>query len=190
LKELLMTPTYWDLATRISKAVYFFLCILHLGDSKEPGFDRLLYYIRRMEQHLVDNADNINLADMDCYEAKHMHSFLNRFFASGRVPLSFKYHQEKDDHKYVVRADPSKDDEEEDMPAPAVEEEGAGASEFVQMLQKKGPNPKPLSQRILAVFKKRTDPMKCKLAISGWLTTPVKQILDDANAHATQDDLD
>jgi len=143
-----------------------------------------------MEQHLVDNADKINLADMDCYETKHMCSFLNRFFASERVPLSFKCHQAKDDHKHVVRADPSKDDEEEDMLPPAVEEEGTGVSEFVQMLQKKGPNPKPLSQRILAVFKKRTDPMKCKLAISGWLTTPVKQIQDDANAHATQDDLD
>ena len=80
--ELLQTPTYWDLATRISKAVYFFLRILHLGDSKEPRFDRLLCYIRRMEQHLVDNADEINLADMDCYETKHMYSFLNRFFAS------------------------------------------------------------------------------------------------------------
>jgi len=190
LKEFLMMPTCWDLATRIFKAVYFFLCILHLGDSKEPGFDRLLYHIHRMEQHSVDNAEEINLADMDCYETKHMHSFLNRFFASGRVPLSFKHHQEKDDHKFVVRAEPSKDDKEEDMPLPAVEEEGTGVSEFVQMLQKKGPNPKPLDQRLMAVFRKRTDPMKCKLAISGWLTTPVKQIQDDANNHATQDDLD
>jgi len=76
------------------------------------------------------------------------------------------------------------------MQAPTVEEEGTGTSEFVQMLQKKGPNPKPLSQRILAVFRKHTDPMKCKLAISGWLTTPVKQIQDDTNVHATQGDID
>jgi len=76
------------------------------------------------------------------------------------------------------------------MPAPAVEEEGTGVSEFVQMLQKKGPNPKPLDQRLMAVFRKCTDPMKCKLTISGWLTTPVKQIQDDASKHATQDDLD
>jgi len=190
MKELLMMPTYWDLATRISKAVHFFLRILHLGDSKEPGFDCLLCYIRRTEQHLVDNAEEINLADMDCYDANHVYSFLNRFFASGRVPLSFKYHQADDDHKFVVRAEPSKDDEEEDMPVPAVEEEGTGTSEFVQMLQKKGPNPKPLDQRILAVFRKCTDPTKCKLTISGWLTTPVKQIQDDANKHATQEDID
>jgi len=32
--------------------------------------------------------------------------------------------------------------------------------------------------------------MKCKLAISGWLTTPVKQMQDDANKHATQEDID
>jgi len=69
MKELLMMPTYWDLATRISKAVYFFLCILHIGDSKEPGFDCLYYYIRRMEQHLVEKAKEINLADMDCSDA-------------------------------------------------------------------------------------------------------------------------
>jgi len=177
MKELLMMQTYWDLAMRISKEVYFFLRILHLGDSKEPGFDRLYYYyIPRMEQHLIDNKDEINLADMDCSDAKHMCSFLNRFFASGRVPLSFKCHQEEDDHKFVVREDPSKDDTPDDMPVPAVEEEGTGTTEFVQMLQKKGPNPKPLDQRLLVVFRKRTLPMKCKLAISGWLTTPVKQI--------------
>jgi len=89
-----------------------------------------------------------------------------------------------------VRAEPGKDDKEEDMPSPAVEEGGTGVSEFVQMLQKKGPNPKPLDQMLLAVFRKRTDPMKCKLAISRWLTTPVKQIQDDANKHATQEDID
>jgi len=32
--------------------------------------------------------------------------------------------------------------------------------------------------------------MKCKLAISGWLATPVKQIQDDANKYATQEDID
>jgi len=191
MKELLVMPTYWDLATRISKALYFLLRILHLGDSKEPGFDRLYYYIRRMEQHLVDTADEINLADMNCSDAKHMYSFLNRFFASGRVPLTFKFKQEADDHKFVVRADPSKDDEPEDMAEPQeVEEEGTGATAFVEMLQKKGPNPKPLNERLLAVFKKRTDPMKCSVAISGWLTCPVKQIQDDAKKHAKQEDLD
>jgi len=167
MKELLMMPTYWDLAMTISNAVYFFLRILHLGDSKEPRFDHLYCYIPRMVQHLVDNAEEINLANMDCSDAKHVHSFLNRFFASGRVPLSFKCHQEADDHKFVVREEPGKDDEPEDMPAPAVDEEGTGTTQFVQMLQKKGPNPKPLDQRLLAVFRKHTDPMKHKLAISG-----------------------
>jgi len=75
-----------------------------------------------------------------------------------------------------VREELGKDDKPEDMPVQAVEEEGTGITEFVQMLQKKGPNPKPLDQRLLTVFRKHTEPMKCKLAISGWLTTPVKQI--------------
>ena len=87
-----------------------------MGDSKEPGFDRLWYYIQKMDDYLTDNADEINLADMGCVDAQPVYAFLARFFASGRVELPFHCAQSPDDHRHVVRQDPSKDDEPDDMP--------------------------------------------------------------------------
>lgn len=188
LKELLVMPTYWDLCLRVCQAVYFLLQILHLGNSKEPGFDHLHYYIQRFKKHLKDNAKEINLAGMSCSANQPMYSFLNRFFASGRVQVPFKYHQSADDHKHVVKEDPRKNDEPDDLPRDNEGEESASA--FTLLLQKQDSNKLPLSERIGAVAAKRLDPMKTRLATAGWLTCPVKEIQEDAMAAATQEDFD
>ena len=58
--HLLKSEKIWDVVALVLGVLFPVLFILRLADSREPGFDRLYYYVRLADKLMVKHADKLN----------------------------------------------------------------------------------------------------------------------------------
>ena len=192
--KLLLSDKMWKDIEIIIKAVYPALLLLRLADKKTPAMDRLYYYSRKLEeslknskQYLDDLQANYDIQEGSCIEKKMIKYFLSSDKDGEKCFKEFKFKvlqntcgktngkvSSKDNNEYNSDDSNNNDSDDESMVDTISDIE---SDDFDVDTSSRVPNS--LGTDIIELY------FEHDVAISGWMLSPKKEVMDDAKNHSS-----
>jgi hypothetical protein len=155
LVSILKKEGLWHILFKLVRAVYPILRILRLADQKVPGMDKLNFYVRKGDEILAEGGRGAkDLNDITDRKLNDVFSSINSYLACDEV------------HDDEEESDQDDFDENE-----AEENEEDDPSETFHTL----------SDQVKNAWDARRKRLVSDYSITGWMLSPVKEIMVDAN---------
>lgn len=139
------------------RAVFPMLIVLRLADQKEPVMDKLLFYVRRMDQTLEKSK-----------------SILDELEERMKGPAWRALND--------IKCSDLEDDDDESC---VVEDDDIGTLASTDDDCVTGNNNKSLGEQVEHIWMKRRDKLVTDFAIAGWLLSPLPDVYADSSLHMT-----
>jgi hypothetical protein len=140
------------------RAVFPMLIVLRLADQKDPVMDKLLFYVRRMDQTIEKSKEILDELELQTKGAS---------WQSIRKlsETNFSSDSEEDDPHTNGNDKTNDNPDESDVDTTS----------------------KSLGQKVTEIWHKRRGKLVTDYAIAGWLLSPIPEIYDDSKNNVTQD---
>jgi hypothetical protein len=155
--SLLKRESTWEFMAKFVRAVFPMLIVLRLADQKEPVMDKLLFYVRRMDQTLEKSKSILD--DLD----ERMKG------ASWRAIADIKGPDLIDDEN-----DSFVDDDDDDATVATSDDNGDLDC-----------SKNSLGEQVAHLWMKRRNKLVTDFAIAGWLLSPLPDVYADSSKHMT-----
>lgn len=172
------------------KAVYPALIVLRLADSKQPGMDRLHFYVRRLERTLNISKNHLNSLNIN-YQLnakKDVNYNMLSYFLNTNATESSNYHNEfqnvignNDEHdeysdcsdeQNIIDDNVAMDDKSDDE---------------ISYYSNSDDDNKRLGNKMFSFFLNRKKNLVYDLSIAGWMVSPLPDVIKDAATHVGSD---
>lgn len=185
--KLLQQERLWNDMTTMIRAIYPGILLLRMADALRPSMDKLYFSVRLMDSTIQRSKKLLN--EM---ESNYMNTPGNSLNAQ---IMNYFFSSNNDGAAYTREANAYKDDDEEDedddgiveedevsvnpgeAPAAAVARATGAEDEDSSSLE---PN---LGEKFEELWNKRKPKLVHDLSISGWMVSPVAEVMNDAKKH-------
>ena len=169
----------WKVIFYVCRAFYGPMRVLRLADTKVPSMDKLLYYVKIADEMLETYLPMVDKA----YSELSMNQFLNLVNGiSGENFTEVNNDADEEDEEY----------EEDSSVNMSVQEEESVCSETsgVSDNEDVDTNNETLSEKILAMWKRRKVKLVHDYSRVGWMISPTEQIMEQVKDGYNQHDMD
>lgn len=167
----------WNDMTIVVRAVFPALILLRLADRKQPGMDKLYYFVRQLDKTLLLSATLLNDIQKNYTDGQGGDVTLNivKYFLSSAMDVT-DYCNELN---YENSSDSDDDESEaECLPDKEIEDDlDSVASDATDDLDE--PPITLLGDKIITAWEHRKKKLICDLSIAGWMICPMENVRKD-----------
>ena len=180
LTKLLQSDRMWNDITTLVRAVYPGLLLLRLSDKKTPGMDKLYFYVRQMDETMARSKELL-----DDMEKKYRGT--NNTFSNSKMLQYFLNTSEITDYcnEFGNKGDDDDDDDDDSVTEDQNINIQYGDDSDDENDEKLEPeDEETLGDRMKARWNHRKKKLIHDLSITGWMLSPVPEIMIDvAKSH-------